>query len=243
MPPANEEVEKLVEASSLIFKATVSKLNHSNEPGFPANDRSVLAHVDAVFRAGSGVGNLVGRSLTIQLSHSHTPKVGEQAVFLANGKVYGVEIAVLEVGHLEPTAKVEKEVVAAIEELPARHLKSRLEGADLVVAGTVARVRPSGIKEAVSFHSPKWMVAIIRVSSALKGKPGDDEIEVVFPSSHDQHWSTASKFREKQEGVFILRRGVKGWGLPAHAYTALDHADYQPSDARARMNALLSRKE
>jgi hypothetical protein len=244
MPANVEEVERLVEESSIILKATVSRLSHSNEPAFPSGDRSVLAQVDGVFRSGSALGNLVGRSVTIELLPGHRPKVGDQEIFFANGLLYGAQIALREVGHLDPGAKVEKDVVAAIDALPARHVGLRLAGAELVVGGTVARIRPSGIKEAVSFHSPKWMVAVIRVSSALKGKAGDDEVEVVFPSSHDQRWSLCPKFHDKQEGIFILRRGATtDWGLPAHAYTALDHADFQPSDAKARIQALLSHKE
>lgn len=239
-----EEVERLVEESSLIFKATVSRLNHSNEPGFPSGERSVLAHIDGVFRAGSALGDLAGRSVTIELLQGHRPSVGDQAVFFANGLVYGAQIAVREVGHLDPSGKVEKDVVAAIDALPVRHLRSRLEGAELVVAGTVVRTRPSGIKEPVSFHSPNWMVAVIRVSSALKGKTGNGEVEVVFPSSQDHRWSLAPKFHEKQEGFFILRRGATTqFGLPGQAYTALDRADFQPSDAKARIQTLVSRKE
>lgn len=244
MPAHVEEVERLVEESSLIFTATVSRLSHSNEPGFPSGDRSVLAHIDRVFRAGSALGDLVGRSVTIELVQGHWPKVGDQAVFFANGLVYGVQIAVREVGHLAPSAKVEKDVATAIEALPGRHLESRLEGAELVIHGIVVRTRESGIKEPVSFHSPKWMVAVIRVSSALKGKSGDGEVEVVFPSSHDHRWSLAPKFHDKQEGIFILRQGATThWGLPAQAYTALDPADSQPSEAKARIQSLLSRKE
>jgi hypothetical protein len=244
MPANVEEVERLVEESSLIFKATVSSLDHSNEPGFPHGDSSVVAHIDGVFRAGSALGELVGRSATIELLHGHRPRVGVQAVFFANGLVYGVQIAVREVGHLDPSAKVEKDVAAAIDALPARHLRAQIEGAELVVAGIVVRTRPSGIKEPVSFHSPKWMVAVVRVSSALKGKAADDEVEVVFPSSHDHRWSLAPKFRDKQEGIFILRRGATThFGLPAQAYTALDPADFQPLDAKARIQALISRKE
>jgi len=243
MPGTLEDFQELVEASSLIFKATVSSLNTSNEPGFPSGDRSVVVHVDAVFRAGQALGDLVGRSLTVQLSRIHIPKVGDQVIFFANGLVYGVQIVVRELGRLDPTAKVEKDVVAAIEALPAHHLRSRLEGAELVVAGTVVHLRPSEIREPASFHSPKWMVGVIHVTSALKGKPGDDEVEVVFPASHDQRWSSAPKFREKQQGIFLLRRGAAQWGLPAHAYTALDYADFQPRDTRARIDALLSNKE
>lgn len=243
MAASVQEVEKLVEESSLIFKATVSRLGHSNEPSLAASDSSILGHVDAVFRAGSALGDLVGRSLTIQMSQNRTARVGDQAIFFANGLVYGAQIAVLEVGRLEPTAKVEKDIIAAIGALPTRHLASRLETAELIIAGTVVHVRSSGIKEPVSFHSPKWMVAVIHVSSALKGKAGDDEVEVVFPSSHDQRWSSAPKFRDKQEGIFILRRGLTEWGLPASSFTAINYADFQPPDSRPRINSLLSHKE
>jgi len=59
--------------------------------------------------------------VTIELLHGHRPSVSDQAVFFANGLVYGVQIAVREVGHLAPSTKVENDVVAAIEALPVRH--------------------------------------------------------------------------------------------------------------------------
>jgi hypothetical protein len=239
MAEQTEHIARLVGSSSVIVRATVSQLHASNEPTVSANERLIIAQVDAVLRAGPALGRLAGRAVTIELAPNHGMSVGERAIFFTNGLAYGTQVVLREEGHCEATAQNEKEVSAAIEGLPLRHLESRLHAADVVIVGTVRHVRPSGIKEPISFHSPKWMRAEVHVSNSLKGKRGHDEVEVLFPSARDVLWAHAPRLHEGDEGIFLLRRGVAKWGATADTLTALDPGDFQPIDALSRIRSLL----
>jgi len=150
------------------------------------------------------------------------------------------QIVLREVGHRDVGVKNEREVAAAVEALPDKHLKARLETADIVIVGTVERVRQSGIKEPISFHSPRWMYADVKVANPLKGGRKGEKIALLFPSGRDVLWAGAHRFAEHEEGVFLLHRGAAKWGAPPDALTALDPADFQPSDALPRIQQLLT---
>jgi hypothetical protein len=243
MPESAENIVRLVERSSVIIRATVSQRGASIEPTVPASPRLVVAHVDSVFRAGPALGGLAGRNVTIELNNGDGLNVGHHAIFFTNGLVYGAQIVLREVGHRDVGAKNEREVAAAVETLPGKHLKARLETADIVIVGTVERVRQSGIKEPISFHSPRWMYADVKVTKPLKGGRRGEKIALLFPSGRDVLWAGAHRFAEHEEGVFLLHRGVAKWGAPPDALTALDPADFQPSDALPRIQQLLTHEQ
>ena len=135
MATETEEVDKLVEESSYVFKATVTQLNASNEPAVRPGPGLIVAHVDDAFRASPSVGvdGLRGRDVTMRLAGGGTPTLGDKLFVFATEWVYGVQIALREVAHRNATARVEKEVVEAVERLPNRRLEARLDGAVLVV--------------------------------------------------------------------------------------------------------------
>jgi len=243
MPEQVGDIARLVAASSVIIDATVSQLQISNEPTVSANERLVVAQVDKVLRAGPALSKLAGQAVTIELATGYRPQVGERVIFFTNGLVYGTQVVLREIGHREGTAQSEKEVTAAIESLPIRHLESRLETADFVVVGRVKHVRPSGLKEPTSFHSPKWMIADVNVTHWLKGKPSDGEIAVLFPSAHDVLWAGAPRFHQGEEGIFLLRKGYRKWGAPPEAQSALDAADFQPMDTLSHIRSLLRQNQ
>ena len=56
MTTENERVDRLVEESSYVFKATVTQLNASNEPAVRPGPGLIVAHVDEAFRASPSVG-------------------------------------------------------------------------------------------------------------------------------------------------------------------------------------------
>jgi hypothetical protein len=237
---AVEETEKLVGAASLISKATVTRIDASNEPSVPSRLGLVVARVDAVLRASPDLGDLVGQEITIELASGRPAlKVGDQEIFYANDWIYGLQIAVREVAHREATPDAEKETMEALENLPVRHLESRLDGAELVVVGVVESIGPSPVKEPASFNAPLWKLALVRVETILKRQQREhqpDQVRVLFPSSDD--WAPAPQFKEHQAGIFLLRHEPQ-LGLPHDLFTALDPADFQPRAALHRVQSLL----
>jgi hypothetical protein len=233
-----ERMDRLVQESSYIFKATVTQLHASNEPAVPAGPGLIVAQVDEAIRASSsvGVGGLRGREITILLA-GDSPALGDRLLVFAKEWLYGVQIALREVSHLKATTQAEKEVVEAVERVPIRHLESRLDGAVLVVDGEVETIGPSPVPDGLSLRSPNYHLAVVRVVSTLKGK-GGDRVNILFPTNPAPPWRTAPRLKKHQTAVFILRNETV-LKAPRHFLTALDPDDVQSRDKLSKIKSLL----
>lgn len=231
-------LDKLVEDSTYVFKATVTQLNASNEPAVRPGPGLIVAHVDEAFRASPSVGvrGLRGRDVTIRLSGG-VPDLGEKLLVFANEWVYGTQIALREMAHHKATAQAEKEIEETVEQLPIRQLEARLDGAALVVDGEVESIDPSPIPDGFSMHSPNYKLAVVRVESVLKGKAGD-RVKILFPTNPAPPWRSAPRLKEGQTAVFILRHET-ALKAPAEYFTALDPHDVQSRESVGRIKSLL----
>jgi hypothetical protein len=238
MTTETEKVDRLVEESSYVFKATVMQVNASNEPAVRPGPGLVVAHVDEAFlaRPSVGVGGLRGREVTVLLAGG-APAKGDKLLVFAKEWVYGAQIAVREVDHLKATAQAEKEVVEAVERIPIRHLEARLDGAVLVVDGEVESIGPSPVPDGFALRSPNYHLAMVRVESTLKGK-GGERVHVLFPTNPAPPWRTAPRLKERETAVFILRHET-ALNAPRHFLTALDPDDVQSRDMLRKIRSLL----
>ncbi len=233
-----DRVDRLVEESSYVFKATVTQLDASNEPAVRPGPGLIVAHVDESFRASPsvGVGGLRGREVTMLLSGG-APALGDKLLVFAKEWVYGVQIALREVEHLKATAQAEKEVVEAVERMPIRHLEARLDDAVLVIEGEVESIGPSPVPDRSTLRSPNYHLAVVRVVSSLKGK-GGERVNVLFPTNPAPPWRTAPRLKVHETAVFILRQET-ALQAPRHFLTALDPGDVQPRDMLGKIKSLL----
>ncbi len=238
MATDTERVDRLVDESSYVFKATVTQVNASNEPAVRPGPGLIVAHVDEAFRASPsvGVGALRGRDVTIQFSGG-APALGDKLLVFANEWVYGVQIALRGVAHHKATAQAEKEVEEVVERLPIRHLEVRLDGAVLVVDGEVESIGPSPVPDGFSLRSPNYSLAVVRVVSTLKGK-GGERVNVLFPTNPAPPWRTAPRLKEHQSAVFLLRHET-ALKAPRHFMTALDPDDVQSREMIGKIKSLL----
>ena len=223
---------------SYVFRGTVRRLNASNEPTIRPSPNQVIVHVDETFRASPSVGvaGLQGREVTLLLA-AGAPRLGDRLLVFANDWVYGVQIALREVRHFEATEQREREISEAINQLPARHLRVRLEGAALVIEGEVERIEPSPIQDGERLRSPYYQLAIVRVASKLKGECGE-HVNVLFPTNPAPPWRTAPRLKEHESALFILRHETE-LKAPPEFFTALDPADVRPREELSRIRTLL----
>jgi hypothetical protein len=153
---------------------------------------------------------------------------------------------VREVGRTESESDVSttrRRVAEAHAKVADNKLQNRLTDAELVVAGRVSAVRPApeNIRQgSVSEHDPEWWEAVIQIESVLKGQINEPNLVVLFPSSRDVMWESAPKFREGEEGTWLLRR-ERMRGLPTtHEYfTALNPRDFHSTDQIDRIKRLV----
>jgi len=239
--------EELVEQSQFVFKGTVTKLNAATLPQIRATASTVVVKVDEVVHAPPAtMEDYRGKEVTVLLERPGTVRTGEQFVFFTRSWMLGSSIAVREVGRTEPESDVSitrRRVAEAHAKVADNKLQNRLTDAELVVAGRVSAVRPApeNIRQgSVSEHDPEWWEAVIQIESVLKGQINEPNLVVLFPSSRDVMWESAPKFREGEEGTWLLRR-ERMRGLPTtHEYfTALNPRDFHSTDQIDRIKRLV----
>jgi hypothetical protein len=250
--------EQAARAAEFIFRGTVERVQATTMDEVEASERTAVVHVDQVLHAPAAFAGLEGQSITVRLSEPGSVQEQEQAVFFANGWLFGDSLAVREIHH-QPVEHAPEALASRIAE--ARSTKAELEmqdrvaRADVIVSGRISDVRPPAASVAaarppqagpVSEHDPNWMEAVVTVENTIKGQlPSESkETVILFPSSFDVAWADAPKFHAGQEGVFLLHRQERAPELAptvaAEGYVALNPLDVRPKDQAERMQRLAS---
>jgi hypothetical protein len=262
--PASSKAEALAQQARFIFKGTVRKLKATNMPGVPVNDRTALVRVDEIIHAPEALSHYAGQEITVQLGGRKKVKKGQQAIFYANGWLFGDSVAVQSIDHMDVEKAPAAFALAAgdpVKNLARKEAQVRLGDADVVVSGRVTSVRvPTDVAAAralggaeptptgrISEHDPDWRIAEIQVDAVHKGKHQGKTATVRFPSSQDVMWHDAPKFHAGQEGFFMLHKTDEGAaGVRAALvtdkgdYVALHPGDFQPFDQPSGIKELLA---
>ena len=258
--PSSSSPDALAQEARFVFKGTVQKLKAATMSGIPVNDRTVVVRVDEVIHAPEALSHYAGQNITVLLAGKKKFKKGQQAVFYANGLVFGESVAVQAVDHHDVGKTPAAMAVAGgdpVKNLAVRDIQARLTSADVILSGRVTSVRvPSdtvaaksaksaksaGLAAAtvtgpISEHDPVWRIGEIQVDQVHQGSHKGKTAEVRFPNSQDVMWHDAPKFHAGQEGFFILHKSEKeevaAKAAPtkdAGEYVALNAVDFQPFD-------------
>jgi hypothetical protein len=241
---ATSKTEELVRQSSLVFTGTVKKLNATTVPMVSASQSTAIVRVEEIVHNAGVVTDIAGKEITVELLAPGSVKPGERAMFYTNVDTYGESLAVTEVSHEAipsgGAAAMRTRVAEIVERVADEKLQKRVAQAELIVAGRVTAARPYGgsAQHAPgSEHDPEWWEANVKVESVEKGQAPPAEVVVIFPHSNDVRWFGSPKFKEGQEGIFLLHR-TKDEQLRVSGFTALDSLDYQPMDQREHVRKL-----
>jgi hypothetical protein len=237
--------QELIRQSSFIFAGTVKGLKSSTVPIVSPTDGTATVHVDEVVYNAGVVSDVLGSDITVQLRSPGSVKEGEHAVFFSNVATYGESIVVDEVGHFEFTKEELESLRGQIKEaqtrMPEEQVQKRIAQADLIVTGTVTAVHPTAEtrqRPPASEHDPQWWEATIKVQSVEKGPAQKGDVVLLFPHSDDVRWFGSPKFKEGQQGVFLLHRTEEA-ALRVRGFTALDALDFQPIQQRDSIKKLI----
>ncbi|HSS52383.1 MAG TPA: hypothetical protein VLX28_25855 [Thermoanaerobaculia bacterium] len=238
------DLAALKRQSQLVFIGTVEKVGAAIEANLPVDERTAIVRVDRVLRSTDQFRFLNGREVTVQLRPEQPAAQGDTAVFFTRSWLFGKSLAVVEVGRGE--AKEVAELTRKMKEVDTKEDDEKLGGrtakAELIVLGTVIRVRPAPEERGpITEHGPDWWEATIAVDSVEKGHlPA--ELRVLFANSTDEMWIDSPKLRQGMRAIFLLRRDQQEKGMPAlrrPGWTALDPLDVQPPGRIARLRSLI----
>ena len=178
--------------------------------------------------------------------------------FFTNGWIYGASLALDAVAAVKETERtamaglVRDSAAAGQDEV----LKRRLDSAAMAVVGKVSQVEgaekgPTHISE----HDPDWHEAVIDVDETVKGQQPAGKVSVLFPNSDDVRWHKITKYREGQQGIFLLQPGKRqdSRGIPPKVFaaipegsgvlTTLHTADFLPLDELGKVKSLLEQQK
>jgi hypothetical protein len=227
---SNQELQKWVDDSTLVFEGTIVALD-SNVSGITQNDNPVTVRVDDVMKSNGEAlkkfGSLVRKQLTVvedpASRGSIERRVGASAVFFVEPLLYETNIAVIvkTVADGKTVKDLSNRLQKAVEQHEKQPLVDAVKSADLVMTGIVQQIRLlpdtkiDGLRslangrDLYSEHSPKWMEAVIR-GKVLKGNANENRAIVVFPSTGDRMWAEAPKFTVGQTGTWMLHGAIPG---------------------------------
>jgi hypothetical protein len=234
-------IDELTRSSSFVFSGTVVQLGASNLAAVDPRDDLVLVRVDRALRVDEALGDVQGKTVTVETPDGEGLQPGAQAVFFTQSWIHAEEIAVREVARLGP--ETADDVAAAVQRLPDLHLADRLADAVAVVQAAVQNTHavPGIPRERMA---PLWAEAMLAVESTLKGSA--EGLRLFFPTSDSHHWYGAPSIAAGERAIFLLHAHdpkAERWldAVTDHAdvVTALDPADVQAESELERVRSLL----
>jgi hypothetical protein len=231
-----------VRRATFVFIGTVVRLNATTMPEVKASASTAVVRVDEVIDGHGAPPDLAGKEITVQLAQAGSVRAGQHATFFTQGWLMGESMAVIEVAPTREAGnpqQVREMVQASRQKTADEALQREIASAEVVIAGTVTSVGPGGLPELPTEHTPRWQKAIVGVQSTLKGQVTGSSVTFFFPGSEDPVWRGSPRFKEGQEGIWLLHRNQVELPGIENQFTALKPLDFQPRDQLGRIQSLL----
>jgi hypothetical protein len=210
---SNNQMVSLASRSAIVVLGTVTKVAASEEPILAPTSATVVIKIEQMFAGSEFAGDQTGHTATVILSKPGNVKVGTKAIFFGNPRFTGETITIAELGELPASRAEVSSIQQALESGLQAHrdapIRARLAIAEIVFRGMTESVRPfePGLGDE---HDPEWQVAMVRVTSAMRGTQNGTVIPVVFAASRDITWFNSPKPKVGEEALFIGHRPQKG---------------------------------
>lgn len=239
-----QDLRHLVAAAGFICRGSVMAHETRNTPAIPATAGEMVAvRIEEVLRSTAAMRSLAGREAHLITKHASALRQMRDAVLFTQCISLGEELLLRELGHVEATGQVARQVAEAIHETDERPLRDRVASAVLIVGGEVVDSRPLARSfPPRSEHDPLWSIARVVVTDVLKGHKPHGEVEVLYAESDDIAWFRSPKLHAGVNGIlllFHLNEAEVPKEVPRSVYQATDPLDFQPYNRRGEIERLL----
>jgi hypothetical protein len=247
--------DELLRRAGFVFVGVVRATQASAMPEVQADASTAIVDIEAVLVAPPAFQSRRG-AVTLNLKEVPALEAGARRAFYCTAWKLGSGLALHCLGHRAPAPAARRLAGTPLAEASVnRHgadMRTRVEAADLVVTGEVVSIQPGPPHAGpISEHDPHWQHALLRVSSAVRGRKPSRPVVLAFPGSADVVWKDVPRPQVAQQGVWLLRRAAGAAGgsgpkaarglatLPPGAYTALHPMDVLPTDQLPLVNDLV----
>ncbi len=213
-PKYPSELDRLVPGASLVFKGKVVLLNTSTTDEDDISDKGVVV-VEQMIKTPENFPDLTGDQITVRFLEINGLEVGEKRMFFTEPYWIGESLGVAEIGsvlqddELYIDKNITNYIAMATDHQEDQSLKELLKESELVVSGQVTTIRkPEAENIPGTEHDPEWRIAEITVDETLKGQKSSESLSILFASGKDVMYFQSPKFKEGDEGIFIVQRAA-----------------------------------
>ena len=235
---SERDISGFLRQSAFSFVGTVEHVGATTMADVPADERTVVVHVDQVVHAPEAFATLAGSLVTLQ-PEGDPPDEGSTWIFFANGVAFGQGIALAEVGRVPADALEAPEGARAApgEMTPFEAMQAQAEAdtlrehaaeADAVIVGRVIGLeRAAGAPQRE--HDPDWWRATLHAVHVERGDiEPDTTVQVLYANSLDVRWRDAPKPKASQNGMWLLH-ATTGELRDLAPFQILHPLDFQPT--------------
>lgn len=207
-----KQLKEYTSASTFIFTGKVLKTKAALIKDI-ITDNTIVMQIDQVITAPAMFSGITNQQVTVRFKKLPADiKAGKSITVFTNGWIFGDTLAVDAVGYTTVTEHtgLAKMAQQSRSDDGDKAMKERLDSASLSVMGKVTKVTKSKkTLSHISEHDPNWHEATIKVDSVIKGKKTTKQVKVLFPQSDDVRWRMINKYKEGQDGIWMLQPGKK----------------------------------
>jgi len=202
----------LTARSAIVVLGTVVRVNASEEPLLAPASSTVVIKIAKMYAGSEFAGDQAGHTATVILSKPESVKVGASLLFFGNPRFIGKTLTIADEGELAPP-RTEAALLQGIQSRRDAPIRARLALAGMVFRGKVESVRPlegpDGNEKNPRLrdeHDPDWHMAMVHVTSAMRGTQNNAVVPVVFPASGDILWINVAKLHPGEEVLVLGHR-------------------------------------
>ncbi len=206
------EMDKLVADAPLVIKAKIILLHTATTDETDMSNTGVVV-VSEVIDAPEAFRNIAGQQVTVRFANINKVNVGDEKIFFTDPYWIGASLGVTEKASLGRSDNLfeSKDMATLIKQARMKQddekLRRVLKESKITVTGKVVRItRPDAPPMIGSEHDPEWREAEIQIEETLKGKADGQTIKVLFSASKDVMFFDAPKFKQGDDGIFIIQQ-------------------------------------
>lgn len=196
-----------IRKASFVFNGHIIAIGKNNLEIIEPDERMVLVYVDDVVMSPTILGDLSGKTITVNLQTLEGIKEGQEMTFFATSSNYGKNIGVTEIGRTERKITEIREVILneRIRQLD-EELEKHIKDAKLIISGKILSTYRVGKNEYLPGieDGVEWWNADVAVYTVEKGLVSSSGIQIFYPRNGERKWSLYPQFQSGQEGIWFL---------------------------------------
>jgi hypothetical protein len=239
---SSRPADKALASAGYVFSGRIVEAQPFTNETAEITTKAYLAQVRDIHYQKAPFQDQKGKLVTVIDSRA-TLGIGREYLLYTEPVMFGKGIAVSLLAANE-NARFDPDRMKQLKDGEEREaMKERLKEAAVVVSGSVASVRPFDQgRQFDTEHLPDLQLATLKVSQLLKGNVNTNEVAFLFAASRDVHWFRAPKFKQGDQGIFLLKRAgkeVEVFRISPRQLTLFDPRDFQPLEKLETIKQLL----